>query len=701
MSAIPSAQSCPQVRQVPVAIYTRVSTIDQVGGRFDSCESQEELARQHIARNAPNGYYLSGVFPDPAYSGGSMKRPGMQALMRHIEAGCAQVVLIYKFERVLRSTDEWTSFRAFLKKHNCRLESPVEDLSEKTAMGRFNNNMRANLAEYHRLDTAEKVRVKMRLQAERGIWNCGQVPFGYDYDLKSKVLTPHPIEAPTVRRIYEDAARLVSLTALANTLNADGLRTRTRLFQRRDGRRETVGGKLFRSDKLRKIIRSPIYLGRVHLHGEEFPGHHEAIVTQALWDKANAAVAKPLPARCTLQNRDKHFHLLKGLLFCGHCGRAMIPNASGKLDAEGRPHRYYTCGRAHKDGMIANCPLRHVAAKLLESAIVQFLGATARHPEIVRRAVAITRARTKNDQATVRQQAAGFESSLREVNRKLANCVDSLAAGGAECLGDELRERVAALKDQKHSLLVQQEQASQQLRSFEQGEFDAGRVVRALTHFEDLLPKLQPQEQRDLVWLCLERIELRADQNNEASVEGRPLELRLKLHAARLVEGMEERVVVEQARRTNQPLAKPVVVFETALSLSSARVTIHAPFRAEIGALRPKSAAKKPIIAPHPLRLATMWAKKLAADTTLSHAALARRLRISEPTICRHLQLLRLAAEIRGQWLGLTEVSALRRCSLNKMVSIARLEPEAQRREWLKLPVLPAVTSAQAHALRA
>lgn len=113
----------------------RVSTIDQVGGRFDSCESQEELARQHIARNAHKGYYLSGVFPDPAYSGGSMKRPGMQALMRHIEAGRAEVVLIYKFEHMRRSTDEWASFRAFLKRHNCRLESPVEDLSEKATMG--------------------------------------------------------------------------------------------------------------------------------------------------------------------------------------------------------------------------------------------------------------------------------------------------------------------------------------------------------------------------------------------------------------------------------------------------------------------------------------------------------------------------------------------------------------------------------------
>lgn len=118
---------------IPVAIYTRVSTTDQVGGRFDSCESQEALCREHVARHAQDGWYINAVFSDPAYSGGSMKRPGMQALMRHIEQGQVKVVLIFKFERVLRSTDDWVPFRAFLKKHGCRLESPTENLAPETA----------------------------------------------------------------------------------------------------------------------------------------------------------------------------------------------------------------------------------------------------------------------------------------------------------------------------------------------------------------------------------------------------------------------------------------------------------------------------------------------------------------------------------------------------------------------------------------
>jgi hypothetical protein len=38
----------------------------------------------------------------------------MQALKRQIELGLIRVVMIFKLERVLRSTDEWSPLRAFL-----------------------------------------------------------------------------------------------------------------------------------------------------------------------------------------------------------------------------------------------------------------------------------------------------------------------------------------------------------------------------------------------------------------------------------------------------------------------------------------------------------------------------------------------------------------------------------------------------------
>ena len=683
MPAIPATNHRSQPCTIPVAIYTRVSTLGQVGGRFDSCESQAAICRDFIAKHAGDGWFEAASYSDPAYSGGTMKRPGMEALMRHIAQGGIRVVVIFKLERVLRSTAEWAPFRAFLRQHRCRLESPMENLTEETAMDRFHNNLRVNLAEFERENTGDKVRAKMVAQVQQGIWNCGQVPFGYDYDVKTKALSPHPSEAPIVRRIYEETARLVTLTTLANTLNDEGLRTRTRLFQRRDGRRETVGGKRFRSDKLRQIIRSPIYLGRVHLHGEDYPGHHEPLVSQSLWDKANAAVAKPLPARCTLQARDKYFHLLKGVIFCGHCARAMTPNASGRIDSNGRPYRYYTCGHVHKDGNDADCPIRHVGAGLVESVVVNFLGAVAQHPEVIRRAIAVTRARAKEDQASLRQRAADMEKSLSALNRKIANCVEALAAGGVELLGDELRQKIAALKDEKHALLVAHEQVQQQLSGFDQEELDTGRVTRALGHFADVMAKLPQSEQRDLVRLCVQRIDLTTGRSNRGAEGGRPFELRLKLHAARLVEGMEERIVVEKNGRASRQIGKPVVTIDATLSMTTSRATIQSPFQHEVGApLRePVRPEERPDVR-HPLRLAMTWEKRLASGKVASHAAFARQIGISGPTLTRHLQLLRLAPEIRDAWLAMTSAAQLRHFSLNRMVKLSGLELGRQRERW-------------------
>ena len=196
---------------VPVAIYALVSTLHQVGGRFDSCESQAAICRDYIRKHAHEGWVEWACHTDAAYSGGTMNRPGIQALKRQIEAGQVKVVLIFKFERVLRNTDEWAPFRAFLSLHGCRLVSATEDLSEETPSGRLKNNLLVSVAEYERLNTAEKVRAKLGELAKRGIWNCGLVPYGYNYDLHTKTLHPHPVESAIVRGIYEDASKLGSL----------------------------------------------------------------------------------------------------------------------------------------------------------------------------------------------------------------------------------------------------------------------------------------------------------------------------------------------------------------------------------------------------------------------------------------------------------------------------------------------------------
>jgi DNA invertase Pin-like site-specific DNA recombinase len=689
MQAIPRQSSHVSIRSVPVAIYTRVSTLHQVGGRFDSCESQAAICREYIRKHAHEGWYEVACHTDAAYSGGSMNRPGIQALKRQLAAGEVKVVLIFKLERVLRSTDEWGPFRAFLQQHGCRLVSTTEDLSEETPSGRLKNNLLVSVAEYERLNTAEKVRAKLAELTKRGIWNCGLVPYGFNYDSEAKTLHVHPQEAPVVRRIFEEAAMLVSLTTIANALNEEGRRTRDRVFKRRDQSLVNVGGKRFRSDSLRRIVQNPIYSGRLRFHGEEFPGNHEALVSRELWEQANAAIAQTLqPARCFLQARDKNFHLLKGLAYCAHCGQAMIPTASGKRDLDGKLYRYYTCCHAHKERADSFCRVRSVPAGLLESAVVQFIGAIGRHPELVQGALETARTGKKVDRAQLRERHRIIDGSLQQTQQRLQNFLAVIAAGGADALGDELQGKASALKEEKQRLLVERETIRQQLLACEQPKFDAERILHALGRFEAMFPCLSQAEQKELVALCFNRVEIR----DRPPVGGQPrglqtLELRLGIPVARLVEGMEERVIVRRRADSPSPLAQRPITLVIRVALWARRqpptATILAPFHEEV--MLPASETPGPNPEEkllHPLERAREWQRQLSRNPRLTQAMLARKTGVTAATITYHLRLLDLVPEIQEFLTGLKSKKSLRRFSLRRMKALATLDHAAQRKAF-------------------
>ena len=695
MPAIPSNSSRSRACTVPVAIYSRVSTANQVGGRFDSCESQAAVCRDYIAKHASDGWFEIACFSDPAYSGGSMNRPGVRALMRQIEAGEIKIVLIFKLERVLRSTDEWGPFRSFLQQHGCRLVSPTEDLSDETPSGRLKNNLMMSVAEYERLNTAEKIRIKLNEQAKRGFWTGGQVPFGYVYDETLQGLSPHPTEAATLRRIFEMASSLTSLTEIANTLNTEGLRTRARIFNRRSGAKQNVGEKRFRSDIVRRLITRPLYAGRVRMNGKEFPGQHAALVSDDLWERANAAIRPAaLPAARRFRNCDKHFHLLKAVAFCGCCNRAMIPNACGKLDPDGKPYRYYTCGYAHKERSDAKCAVRHVSATALETAVIGFLGACSQHPDALAATTAHAKSLRQTDRAPLRARLTTLEGELARIAEQLRNCARALILGQATALDDVLREQAEALNADKQRLLVEREQVRIELAACEDGDVATARVSQALQKFSELLPNLSPNEQRDLVMLFLDRVEVRPSSRPSGKLAAgvRLLELRLKLRVHRLVEGMAERLLIEervQRADSAAPTRPLILTLDVSLAPSSGTtkpVTLLAPFPCELGFTR-RATAPEPESPPmlHPIHRARAWRRRLDSERGLNQLKLAAEEGLSPGSITHHLKLLQLADDIQAKLLDLTKGDEVRRYGLNRMKALAELPHAEQRKRLIEI----------------
>ena len=70
------------------AVYTRKSTEDGLEQEFNSLDAQREACEAYILSQRHEGWTLvTERYDDGGFSGGSMERPGLKALMADIDAG--------------------------------------------------------------------------------------------------------------------------------------------------------------------------------------------------------------------------------------------------------------------------------------------------------------------------------------------------------------------------------------------------------------------------------------------------------------------------------------------------------------------------------------------------------------------------------------------------------------------------------------
>lgn len=681
--------------RVPVVIYARVSTDKQVGGRFDSCESQTAVCREVVRQHAVEGWHEVASLTDAAYSGGSMNRPGIQKLKRMIEAGEVKVVLIFKLERLSRNIDEWGPFRAFLEQHGCKLVSATEDISEEEPEGRLKNNIVMSVNDFDRRNIAKKTRIKMREQARRGFWNGGVVPYGYTYDKNTQTLQPDPTEAPIVRRIFEEAAKLVSLTDLANQLNAEGHRTKRRVNYRRDGSEQTVGGRIFRSDGLRLLLRNPLYRAAVKFEGQEFAAQHMALVPTELWEKANAATAETEPRPVyAFRPQDRHHHLLKGLVWCGSCGRALVPCDSGKKVKSGVKYRYYTCSLVMREPQGAPCPVRRLSADALERAVLAVIGESSQHPTLISEMVNVSRRMRTGDCEALRADLERIKGELATVERKLTNCAEAVAKDGVSALGEVLVRRATELRHERQALLLEQERKRQALTAADVLALEENAIRTNLQRLRTLLPSLSPDEQKDLVRLFVERVEVRRYLPSSKSrglptpeqANDRIMAVQIKLHLPELVRSMEERAGAA-TRRTAISIGG--LTLDTQIDFSQAQrgeVTVMAPFHQ---AFRLHDRVRTPFVrkpaAEHPIIRVRQWQEMLRSGAVASRVELAKKAHLTPGAVTLMMRLLKLDPAIQSFLAGLKSTSAVWFFGYKPMGKLAELPLEEQRAAFAKM----------------
>jgi DNA invertase Pin-like site-specific DNA recombinase len=359
-SALPVLPAVVQKRRC--AVYSRVSTDEQLHLEYNSLHAQRDACAAYVASQRAEGWLLSeDRYDDDGFSGGTLDRPALRRLLTDIEAGRIDIVVVYKIDRLSRSLMDFAKLVEVFERHDVTFVSVTQSFNTTTSMGRLILNILLSFAQFEREVIGERIRDKFAASRARGMWMGGRVPLGYD--VRDRKLVVNQDEARRVRRVFELFLETESGVLTARRLRQEGMTSKS-------------GRPLDKGD-VYKLLNSRTYVGEVEHKGRVYPGEHQAIISRELRDRVHGVLTESPRLRAN-KTRAQSPALLKGLIF-GTDGRAMSPAHTRK---RGRLYRYYVSQSVLKGDADENV-VRRVAASEIEAAVVEQVRVLLCQPEVI------------------------------------------------------------------------------------------------------------------------------------------------------------------------------------------------------------------------------------------------------------------------------------------------------------------------------
>lgn len=481
-------------KTIRCAIYTRKSHEEGLEQDFNSLDAQRVAAEAFVQSQVHEGWKLLPTrYDDGGYSGGNMDRPALEKLVNDIRDQKIDCVVVYKVDRLSRSLMDFSRLISLFDEHQVSFVSVTQQFNTTTSMGRLTLNILLSFAQFEREIIGERIRDKKLLTARQGKYIGGQPKLGLDIiDRKYAV---NASEAELVRRIFELAAQSESCQKIADTLNAEGFRSK--VHQTKAGK--TLGGKLFTAKYIYNVLTDAKYVGRISHKGVTYPGVHQAIVETELFEQ----VRRILSANQSYSHKQQasRFAILRRLVYCGECGSLVMPAWTNN---HGREYRYYTCSKKVKTGY-KKCSLPSLPAGELEKIVVDQLRALIRHPDVIAQTFREVCASSQNE---VDPEDLSRLEELRARRQQTEQAVRSLLAikdpDGA-FVKAELKRLNAEIKSLNESI-----------RSFEskcnsKSPIELSEVTKALQQLDPVWNALFPEEQSRILELLIERVTVSND----------------------------------------------------------------------------------------------------------------------------------------------------------------------------------------------
>ena len=287
------------------AIYCRVSTIDQKNNGL----SMEEQIRLCQEKAHQEGYSILEVIKDDGKSGGSLKRAGMQQLMKlSIEKKIGALFTVHS-DRIARNTENYLSLRALFRNNQVKVFFIQLPNLDDSASSKMMDTMLASINQYHRDITSEKVTMTMEGKARLGYFP-GLAPIGYKNITRKdiaveragqKIVVLDPERAPLVKKAFElYSTGNFNVFDICDVMYEKGLRTK---YDKKIGH-----------SRMYETLKNRFYIGEVNWGSVNLKnGKHEHLIDDDLFYRVQELLEIKNGHAC---RRRKYTWLLTGFLKC-------------------------------------------------------------------------------------------------------------------------------------------------------------------------------------------------------------------------------------------------------------------------------------------------------------------------------------------------------------------------------------------------
>lgn len=520
-------------KPVRVAIYSRVSTDEQVANGISLSQQPELVERELIKRFGAAGYDVVLRVEDAGLSGSygpspeDFKRPtkskkyrqGLRELFEAIEAGELDYVAAYDSSRFYRSSASALSFYAFLQKHSTKVLTVSEQIDLSSPAGELNAGVMAVVAQFQRKQSNERIKHHLNLRREKGLWQ-GTAPFGWRYPSEAEVeagqaktLVAVPDQLKIVRRIADLYTSGISEKAIADQLNAEGVK---HVLKKKDPLSQAQLVCPWDWQSIGNILKCCAHAGLIrqpegrYIEGKHFP--ERAYDPEVFFQIRDSMADRRTKLRGVPKSREDN--LLSHLVTCRKCGQG-LQFVRGQNPSAGA----YVCRgyRGRGDYHV------YVSADMLLQAILHEMEQLTGIPELMLAGQAEISSLLATEMRETPDRIRELNVAKDKLDRQMEMALEHLREGVLDRdlfrrQRDEIRKRLAPIEEE----LSSHESRRDSARLFE-GRLQSS--LKALSRFSDAWLGLTPSEQRELLRLAIEKAEvLDLETHNELHLKLGPFE---------------------------------------------------------------------------------------------------------------------------------------------------------------------------------